>query len=66
MSSYTGLYVQRLSTGQIHGVQVRDTAGTDVPLDPTEYRARGIQPPIEELPDLEEYSKHRSAPQSGI
>lgn len=55
MSSYTGLYVQRLSTGQIHSVQVRDTGGNALPLDPHEYIRRGINPPIEQLPDQDAY-----------
>jgi hypothetical protein len=57
MSSYTGLYVQRLSNGVIFGVQVLDTAGMENSLDPFVYQQRGIQPPIERLPDLEDYSK---------
>jgi hypothetical protein len=52
MSSYTGIYVQRLSSGEIHSVQVKDTAGNSIPLDPAVYVQRGIQPPIDQLPDL--------------
>lgn len=55
MSSYTGLYVQRLSDGSIHGVQVRDTVGNENSLDPLEYLARAIQPPIDRLPDFDHY-----------
>jgi hypothetical protein len=58
MSSYTGLYVQRLSNGVIFGVQVLDTAGMENSLDPVVYQQRGIQPPIERLPDLEDYSNN--------
>ena len=58
MSSYTGLYVQRLSTGVICGVQVLDTAGKENSIDPDVYLQYGIQPPIEQLPDLEEYSQN--------
>lgn len=50
-----GLYVQRLSTGTIHNVQVEDDAGNPRPMDPNEYIARGYAPPIESLPDLEDY-----------
>jgi len=57
MSSYTGLYVQRLSNGDICGVQVIDTAGNENSLDPFLYQQRGIQPPIEQLPDLDDYFK---------
>lgn len=64
MTSYTGLYVQRLSTGQIHGVQVVDTAGSDYSIDPQTYISRGVQPPIEELPDLDMHlaARHGAAP----
>jgi hypothetical protein len=58
MSSFTGLYVQRLSTGVISGVHVLDSAGNDNSLDPDVYIQSGIQPPIEQLPDLEYYNKN--------
>lgn len=55
MSSYTGLYVQRLTTGHVHGVQVDDGAGIENSLNPDVYTARGIQPPIDQLPDIDIY-----------
>jgi hypothetical protein len=55
MSNYTGLYVQRYTNGIIHSVQVVDTDGNSIPLDPQLYIERGIFPPIEQLPDLENY-----------
>jgi hypothetical protein len=55
-----GLYVQRYSNGQIHGVQVVDTAGNENSLDPSIYRARGISPPLEELPDIDDYFLHQN------
>jgi hypothetical protein len=54
-SSYKGLYVQRLSSGGIYSVQVVDSGGNAFPLEPAEYVSRGIQPPIDSLPDLEQY-----------
>lgn len=53
MSSYTGLYVQRLSNGKIDSVQVVDPFGNSRPLDPETYIERQIEPPIEQLPDID-------------
>ena len=55
MSTYVGLYVQRLSDGTIYNVQVRDAAGIELPLTPEQYRASGIRPELESLPDVEAY-----------
>lgn len=57
MSSYTGLFVQRLENGEIHNVQVEDTGGISIPLDPKTYMERGIKPPINQLPDAKDYQK---------
>lgn len=56
-SSYTGLYVQRYSSGQIHGVQVADPYGNSISLDPDVYFGRKVKPPMKELPDAAEYFK---------
>lgn len=65
MSSYTGLYVQRLSNGEIFSVQVADTGGNSLPLNPDDYVNRGIRPPIGELPDSGKYhSSRQSAPKA--
>jgi hypothetical protein len=48
-SSYTGLYVQRLSNGTIYSVKVKDPNGNEYSLDPVEYVKQGIQPPIDQL-----------------
>ena len=58
----TGLYVQRLNSGAIHSVQVVDSANNSRPMDPHTYTARGIQPPIEQLPDMEHYDAAIPAP----
>lgn len=58
-SSYKGLYVQRLSGGIIHSVQVVDPGGNSIPLDPQTYIDREVQPPIDELPDLDDYQKSK-------
>lgn len=55
MSSFTGLYVQRDSTGVIRDVQVIDAAGNENSLDPDLYQKSGIQPTIEQLLDSEKY-----------
>lgn len=55
MSRYKGLYVQRLENGEIHGVQVVDPSGISLSLPPDIYVQRGIKPPIENLPDQEDY-----------
>lgn len=55
MSSYTGLYVQRLSNGKIDSVQVVDPFGNSLPLDPETYIERQIKPSIEQLPDIDSY-----------
>lgn len=59
MAAYTGLYTQHLSNGAVHGVQVRDTAGNDLSIDPQTYVQRGVQPPIDHLPSEDEYFKRR-------
>jgi hypothetical protein len=59
MSSYTGLYVQRLESGQIHAVQVRDTAGNELSIDPSTYEQRSVQPPLHALPDLATYQRQQ-------
>lgn len=55
MSSYTGLYVQRLNNGKIDSVQVVDPFGNSLPLDPETYIKRQIKPSIEQLPDIDSY-----------
>ena len=55
-----GLYVQRLSTGDVHSVQIKDDAGMEWPVDPSVYITRGYEPPIDSLPDLEEYDGKRT------
>jgi pyruvate/oxaloacetate carboxyltransferase len=57
MSTYVGLYVQRLSDGSIYSVQVKDQAGISLPLEPQEYIRRGIKPEIDRLPNIEDYQK---------
>ena len=59
MSSYTGLYVQRFEDGTIDSVQVVDTGGNSIPLDPNIYIERGVKPPIELLPDQKNYQNKK-------
>lgn len=63
MSSYTGLYVQRLSNGEIASVQVVDPFGNSLSLEPEIYTERQIKPPIEQLPDMENYKVVTEKPQ---
>ncbi|MDD4963248.1 MAG: hypothetical protein PHI11_04935 [Gallionella sp.] len=62
MSSYTGLYVQRLSNGKIDSVQVVDPFGNSLPLVPETYIERQIRPPIEQLPDIDGYKAAAAEP----
>jgi hypothetical protein len=62
MSSYTGLYVQRLSNGEIDSVQVVDPLGSSLPLGPKTYIERQIKPPIEQLPDVDGYKAAAAEP----
>lgn len=56
-SNYTGLYVNRLESGDIFGVQVVDVSGNGYNLDPQVYIDRGVLPDINSLPNSEEYKK---------
>lgn len=56
MTSYKGLYVQRLPDGVIFNVQV-EYQGGEIGLEPQTYIGRGAQPPIDQLPDVGEYLK---------
>jgi hypothetical protein len=60
MSSYRGIYVQRLSDGTIHSVQVVDSAGNSIPLDPQVYLQRAIEPAMDALPDVAEFQRMNS------
>jgi hypothetical protein len=51
----TGIYTQCLSNGLIHNVQVVDSAGNTRPMEPSTYKSRGLQPPLENLPDVAHY-----------
>jgi hypothetical protein len=57
MSSYKGIFVQRTASGDIHSVQVEDPFGNSLSLDPRDYLARGVQPPMDQLPDADDYAK---------
>lgn len=50
-SSYKGIYVQRDESGNVVSVQVEDTSGNTMPIPPKIYNERGVEPPINELPD---------------
>lgn len=50
-SSYKGVCVHFLSDGTIDHVSVEDISGNRLPLDLDDYISRGIQPPVDDLPD---------------
>ena len=54
--SYRGLYVQRLKNGRIFSVHVAlPGSRRGIAFSPEDYEARGIQPPLKELPAEAEY-----------
>jgi hypothetical protein len=61
-SSYRGIYVQRLSGGQIFSVQVQTPDGMSIPLAPGDYEARRVEPLMGELRDVEAYFAKRGKP----
>jgi hypothetical protein len=63
MSSYTGIYVQRLSEGTVCSVQVEDSFGNSLSLDPLEYQRRKINPPFDKLPDINDYQQTKTSNQ---
>ena len=52
---YRGVYVQRLSNGQIYTVHVVAPGLVLMTFSPADYEASGIHPPMDKLPDAEEY-----------
>jgi hypothetical protein len=62
MSSYKGLSVSRLSDGTIVDVQVEESNGISLCLTPAVYKERGIQPPIQSLPDSNDPTSAQATP----
>ena len=60
MENYKGLFIQKLSNGEIFSVQVQDTHGHDIAINTLDYIIRGIKPDIKLLPDERTYSKSDS------
>ena len=54
-SSYRGVYVRRYSNGQIYNVQVATPQGNSSTFSLFDYQAREIYPPVDRLPDADEY-----------
>ena len=54
-TSYKGLFAQKLPDGSVVAVQVEDPNGNSLSLDPDTYTKRGVLPPIDQLPDQNEY-----------
>ncbi len=59
MSDFTGIYVRYLSNGDIDFIQVGDHLGYETQYTESEYIAKGILPPINQLPDFETYKKQQ-------
>jgi hypothetical protein len=51
MSSQTGKCVVRIQSGMIIDVHVTDSRGQGTTMAPDVYVSRGIQPPLNSLPD---------------
>lgn len=51
MTQYTGSCAARIATGEIINVHVVDATGNGMTLSPGEYVNRGVQPPLDQLPD---------------
>ena len=60
MTLYKGICVFRLSSGAIFNVKVEDTAGNQLTISPDEYLRRGINPPIDQLPDCSDAQAENS------
>jgi hypothetical protein len=55
MSSYVGECVVRVHSAEIVSVHVVDAGGNGMTLSPDEYKARGIKPPLETLPECAKF-----------
>lgn len=55
-----GIYVERLTTGVVYGVQLEDEAKHRWSLTPLEYVAQNHLPLIETLPDIAGYLRQKS------
>ena len=62
LTSYRGVFVRRYSNGQIYNVQVATPQGNSSTVSLFDYHAREIEPPIDRLPDAEEYFAERTKP----
>lgn len=60
MKNCTGLCVQRSSKGDIQSVRVLYTGGIEMDITQERYETRQYQPPIDELPSVEEYYANQS------
>jgi len=58
-SLYRGIYVQRYRNGEVHNVQVVSPGGHSMAITPEMYLAKEIEPPMDSLPDAEQYLKEK-------
>lgn len=61
MSSCKGIYVQRFESS-IRSVRVEDPLGCPFSISPQLYVNREFQPPLEHLPDAEDYEALKGKP----
>ena len=52
MSEFTGVHREVLQDGSIKHVVVRDTAGNEQAMAAKDYISQGIQPELDELPEV--------------
>jgi len=55
VANYRGVCVRRYSNGQIYNVQIATPQGNSSTVSLFDYHAMEIEPPIDQLPDAEEY-----------
>jgi hypothetical protein len=61
MTQYTGLYVQKLGSGIVSGVQVADPNGNQMNLTEQQYKERGVKPALSSLPSKKEWESNQSS-----
>lgn len=55
-----GIYVEKLTTGVVYGVQIEDDTKHRWSITPSEYAAQDYLPPIETLPDIAGYLSQKA------
>ena len=55
MNNYVGKCVVKRPSGEIHSVVMADSLGNSITLPPNEYQERSIVPPLEQLPECDNF-----------